>query len=104
MGIEDEAMNIDSVNPAVGAVTAPSQPSQEPRRADPDVIEAVHAINASNTLGDERELTFSLDRETQRPVLRIVDRVTREVIQQIPDERALRLAQDLRILSSALVL
>ena len=62
-----------------------------------NIIRAVHAINASNTLPANNELVFSLDRHSRRPVIKIVNRVTKEVVQQIPNEQVLRLAADLRI-------
>jgi uncharacterized FlaG/YvyC family protein len=52
-------------------------------------------VNASDKLGDKNELTFSLDRRTRRPVVKIVNRVTNEVVQQIPNEEVLRLAESL---------
>jgi uncharacterized FlaG/YvyC family protein len=36
-----------------------------------------------------------MDRHTQRPVIRLVDRETKDVIRQIPPEHVLRLAEEL---------
>jgi len=58
------------------------------------LVRAVQKVNEARLYGDG-ELTFSFDRESRRTVLRIVHRDTREVIQQIPTERVLRLAADL---------
>ena len=38
-----------------------------------------------------------MDRETQRPVIEIVDRKTREVIQQVPPEYVLRVTEALNL-------
>src|SRR5438132_6640557 len=62
-----------------------------------EVIQAVRAVNASAKLGDDNELTFSLDRQTRRPVIRIVNRKTNELVRQIPNEQVLRLAEDLKL-------
>jgi flagellar protein FlaG len=62
-----------------------------------ELIRAVKAINAGGSLGAENELVFFLDRQTGRPVIRIVNRVTRDVLRQIPSERVLRLAEDLNL-------
>jgi len=59
-----------------------------------DIIQAVKAINKSEMFGQDAELTFQLDRGTKRPVVRLVDRETKEVIRQIPPEYLLRLAED----------
>jgi uncharacterized FlaG/YvyC family protein len=59
------------------------------------LIKAVRAINATALFGENYELTFVLDRETNRPILRIIDRKTREVIRQLPPEYALRLTEEI---------
>jgi flagellar protein FlaG len=60
------------------------------------IIQAVRAVNASGKLGEASELTFLLDETTRRLVVRVVDRTTGEVLQQIPNEQILRLAQDFK--------
>jgi flagellar protein FlaG len=59
------------------------------------LIQAVKAVNGAELFGSRSELRFVVDRETQRPVIRLVDRETRDVIRQIPPEYVLRLAEDL---------
>ena len=59
------------------------------------VVQAVRAVNASGKLG-VNDLTFSLDRYTRRPVVKLVNWQTNEVVEQIPNEQVLRLAQDLK--------
>jgi flagellar protein FlaG len=58
-----------------------------------EIIQAVRAVNASANLGDGNELTFSLDRHSRRPVIKIVNRKTNQVVRQIPNEDVLRLAE-----------
>ena len=79
--------------PALAAPTAPvdTQRAVENR----EVVQAVKAINAAEMFGSDSELTFMMDRMTQRPVIRLVDRETKDVIRQIPPEYVLRMAQDL---------
>ncbi|HSB16671.1 MAG TPA: flagellar protein FlaG [Bryobacteraceae bacterium] len=60
-----------------------------------EIIQAVKALNAAELFGQNSELTFLLDRRTQRPVIRLVDRKTKDVIRQIPPEHVLRMARDL---------
>jgi hypothetical protein len=73
---------------------APTQgPVVEDRRA---LIQAVRAVNEAELFGQQHELSFAVDRETRRPVVRIVDRKTRTVVQQIPSESVLRLAEELK--------
>jgi flagellar protein FlaG len=79
--------------------TAAAAPSPVPVERLPEhreLIRAVKALNAAEYFDHNSELTFILDRESRQPVVRIVDRNTREVIRQIPPEYVLRLAQDLK--------
>ncbi|XOV81510.1 MAG: flagellar protein FlaG [bacterium] len=47
----------------------------------------------------QRDLTFSMDEDLGRTIVRVVDRTTQEVIRQIPNETALRLARNLNALN-----
>jgi flagellar protein FlaG len=58
------------------------------------LLEAAQSVNESGVLG-QNQLVFSLDRQTHRAVIRVVDRTTQQVVSQIPPEYVLRLAQDL---------
>ncbi len=59
------------------------------------LIEAVAKVNKSGLLGQDKELTFMMDRDTGRAVIRVVNRQTREVIQQTPPEYVLEVARAL---------
>ena len=61
-----------------------------------ELVKAIKAINATEFFGENYELTFVLDRETRRPLMRIIDRQTREVIRQLPPEYTLRLAEEIK--------
>jgi uncharacterized FlaG/YvyC family protein len=61
-----------------------------------DLVQAVRTVNAAEMLGQDNELSFLMDRETQRPILRLVNRKTNEVVRQVPPEHVLRLARELR--------
>ncbi len=76
----------------VGPVSV-SAPEAEDRR---QLIQAVHAVNAADLYGQEHELAFAVDRESRRAVVRIVDKKTRAVVDQIPSEQVLRLAEELK--------
>jgi flagellar protein FlaG len=76
------------------AAAAPAAPEQA--AGNRDLVQAIKALNASAYLGDNNELTFQLDRNTRLPIIRIVNRQTNEVVEQIPPEYVLRLAEELR--------
>ncbi len=69
-------------------------PHLNPEQAAQDraVITALKAMNKAELFGSDQELTFLLDRDTQRIVVRLVDRKTKEVIRQVPSEYILRAA------------
>lgn len=79
--------------PAVVDVTAPvdARAAAENR----ELIQAVKAVNASELFGTRSELTFTMDRHTQRLIVRLVDKETKDVIRQYPPEYVLRLAEDI---------
>jgi len=58
-----------------------------------ELVRSVKSINASELFGEGSELTFALDRDTQRPVVRVVNPQTGEVLWQSPAEYMLRLAE-----------
>jgi flagellar protein FlaG len=68
---------------------------RQDKAAQQELIRAVKSVNASGVLANNQEMTFSVDRETKRTVVRVVDRETDEVLLQIPDEQVLRMAQKL---------
>ena len=90
-------MDITGVNgmgsiPATTPAPAPPEQAMENR----DIVQAVKALNAAQSFGDNNELSFMVDRGTKLPVIRIVNKETKEVVEQIPPEYVLRLAEELR--------
>jgi flagellar protein FlaG len=89
-------MTIDSSIPAIAQPVSNFKDSAQIQAANREVIQAVRAVNASGKLGTKNVLTFSLDKRTRRPVITIVNRDTNEVVDQIPSEQVLRLADSLK--------
>ena len=89
-------MDITGVN-GVGSIpaTAPAPPAPEHVAETRDIVQAVKAVNAASSFGDNNEVSFMLDRNTKLPVIRIVNKNTKEVVEQIPAEYLLQLAQEL---------
>jgi flagellar protein FlaG len=91
-------MDVNAVNPSAHAVPTPVQPIPADRAAENrDMVQAVKALNATEMFGQGNELTFQMDAQTKRMVIRVVDRQTKEVVSQVPPEYVLRLAEDLKI-------
>ena len=79
---------------------SPSMPiDPAPKREDADtmqaVVAAVRALNKSELLGSDREMEFARDSQTQKMVIRIMDRQTGAVLNQIPPEEVLRIMANL---------
>ena len=77
------------------ASSAAAGAERQDRAEQQELIRAVKSINASGVLGEGQEMTFIMDRETKRMVVRVVDRETDEVLLQIPNEQVLRIARKL---------
>ena len=89
-------MEIPPLAPFVTSAGASIQvPSNENDVTARNVVAAVHQVNKSELLGEGRQLTFSRDPGTRRPVIQIIDQSTGDVIDQIPAETLLQLAQQL---------
>ncbi len=90
-------MDISSTNAGMAnamLLATPVAAQQSPEQK--EVVQAVKAVNKSEMFGEDNELTFQLDRETRRPVVKLLDRKTKEVIRQIPPEYVLRMAEELK--------
>lgn len=90
-------MDTGSINPVTSALAAAmTQQTQSERMAENrELIQAVRALNGAEVFGQSQELQFMMDRETRRPIVKMVDRKTGEVVAQIPAENVLRLARKL---------
>ncbi|HLJ15189.1 MAG TPA: flagellar protein FlaG [Bryobacteraceae bacterium] len=80
-----------SALPAVApAVESTLQTPAEQRH----LIQAVKAVDAPALFGESNELTFVLDRDTRKTVVRVVNRQTGDVVMQLPPEYVLAMAKD----------
>jgi flagellar protein FlaG len=93
-------MKVDYSLPPVDTAATGAKLGVAAQAENRELIQAVHAINAAHKLGNGQELVFSLDRQTRRAVIRIVDKATKEVLRQIPNEDVLYLAGEPKIPSS----
>jgi Uncharacterized flagellar protein FlaG len=77
-------------------VLAPGQALPQKLKEEREIIRAVKAVNRIQLFGDQNELTFVFDPESHKPLLRIIDRETNEVVRQIPADYVLQLARELK--------
>ena len=90
-------MNISSTHNLAAPADVPAQPSSatRPSQATSTLIRAVQTLNYYDMFGEENELTFAIDRAAREVVIRLVNRNTHELVEQIPDQAVLRLAEEL---------
>jgi flagellar protein FlaG len=71
----------------------------------PDEEQVKQALKSINELLKTRspDLEFSIDRDSDRAIVKVVDKETQEVIRQMPSEDALQIAKALDRLQSMLI-
>ena len=90
-------MDITAISRSAPGAYAPAPVEPVDRNAQSrDVVQAVKALNGTEMFGPENELRFQKDPQTQRMVVKLVNRKTREVVTQVPPEYVLRLAEETR--------
>jgi uncharacterized FlaG/YvyC family protein len=88
-------LNISSIG---SQVSAPVEPAPPRRLTDEQrtVIQAVKAVNGAGLFGGENQLTYVIDPASKRVVVRIVNRETGKLVDQIPAEYLLRMAEEVK--------
>ena len=77
-------MDITPVNWSQDVLSSAHGAARAPSAQDREVVRAVKALNGAGLTGQDQELVFQRDAQTQRMVIRLVDRKTSEVISQFP--------------------
>ena len=90
-----EAQQLRSAQPA-GSRDGPAGPSAEQAARNRELVKAVKTINEGGGMGPSSELRFAIDRGSGETVIKIVDRITNEVITQVPSEETLHAAAILK--------
>jgi len=80
----------------MGAPVASFSASQDWQMNDRQVVAAIQWLKQTDWLADDRELMYKRDPKTGRLVIQILDRQSRDVIDQIPPESILRLVTELQ--------
>ena len=91
-----------SVRTAPAAALGKTEPAREGAEPDPaEVTKVVDRINvAMQALS--RNIEFSIDTDSKRTVVKIIDQTTKEVIRQMPTREAMEIAKALDKLQSLL--
>ena len=70
-------------------------PAADKQKADEASVETAVSRITDFVQNFQRDLQFSIDKESDRVVVKVVDSETQEVIRQIPSEETLRIAKNL---------
>jgi uncharacterized FlaG/YvyC family protein len=90
-------MDLTAINSGATGAHAPAPAVTLDKTAEQrEVVQAVKAVNGTEMFGADNELRFQKDPETNRFVVRVINKKTREVISQVPEEYVLRLAEDIK--------
>ena len=86
-----------AISPIQSSATAVlSQAAYVPQQpVNREVASAVQALNQNGSAGSGRAFSIAIDAKSKVPVVRIVDSHTNEVIEQIPSQYVLDLAQQI---------
>jgi uncharacterized FlaG/YvyC family protein len=89
-------MDIDMVSrnsalPAADPVIPPGRAAQNR-----EVIQAIRAVNEAEMFGGENELEYRMDPATRKMVVRVVNRKSKEAIEEYSPEYILRAAETLK--------
>ena len=87
-------MDVSSIS-SLGYLAAPAgSPTPQQAAERRQLLQAIKTVNESGELG-RNQLVFIVDSQTHRPIIRVEDRQTHEVVLQIPPEYVLHLAEDM---------
>jgi uncharacterized FlaG/YvyC family protein len=86
-------LNISPINSHISAPTESALP-QTLNVAQRALVQAVKAINPTELFGEGHAFDFVMDQKSKTMLVRIVDKKTGQIVNQIPAEYMLRLAEE----------
>lgn len=78
---------------APSAAAAPAKAAEAPQASKAELEEAVEKLNA--LVSRATTILFSLDEDSGRTIIRVVDTETQTVLRQIPNEEALAMSRNM---------
>jgi flagellar protein FlaG len=88
--------------PATATATAAAVTAKSPPPSMDELKDAVGKLNESMQARSQ-SLEFSIDEDSKRTIVKVVDLATKEVVRQIPTEQALRISKSLDEFSGLLL-
>lgn len=102
VGTESAAAPVAGRNPAVAVQTVDAVKAKEAAPSKKDVEEAVAKLNKS-VQDRAQALEFSIDNDSNRTIVKVIDQSTKEVLRQIPTPEALQIAKSIDARSGGLL-
>jgi flagellar protein FlaG len=93
-GAEVAALPVAGRTPSVAVEIVDAVKAKEAAPSKKDVEEAVAKLNQS-VQGRAQGLEFSIDDESNRTIVKVIDQTTKEVLRQIPTPEALQIAKSI---------
>jgi flagellar protein FlaG len=97
--------NVQSINAPAPKAEAKESDNADARKTQIDqkqLNEAAQSV-ADHLQSHQRTLQFSLDSETNQPVVRVIDKETQELIRQIPSEELVTISRRLEAATGVLL-
>jgi uncharacterized FlaG/YvyC family protein len=82
--------------PHTGTAANLNEPSPVSGKDRGETIEPVKSAHQTDLHSDCRELTFDIDTESDRLIVRVIDEKTRDIVYQDPSDRLVQLARERR--------
>ena len=89
----DKVQAVERKEPAAAGQNLPPDKAQEAK--DEKIVESVVSRISDFVQNFQRDLQFTVDKESGRTVIKVIDSKTEELIRQIPAEETLRIARNL---------
>ncbi|MYN01888.1 flagellar biosynthesis protein FlaG [Pseudoduganella sp. DS3] len=102
VGVESAAAPAAGRNPAAAVETVDAVKAKEAAPSKKDVEEAVAKLNKS-VQDRAQALEFSIDNDSNRTIVKVIDQSTKEVLRQIPTPEALQIAKSIDARSGGLL-
>jgi flagellar protein FlaG len=93
-GVELAALPVAGRSPAAAVETVDAVKAKEAAPSKKDVEEAVAKLNKS-VQSRAQGLEFSIDDDSNRTIIKVIDQTTKEVLRQIPTPEALQIAKSI---------
>ena len=102
VGAELAAAPVAGRSPAAAVETVDAVKAKEAAPSKKDVEEAVAKLNQS-VQSRAQSLEFSIDNDSNRTIVKVIDQSTKEVLRQIPTPEALQIAKSIDARSGGLL-